>query len=179
MLIGVPVAATPGLVPHDEVETVLAGAELDDAGDEAAALDAGALAAELELLEELELQPARTPSATAARTAAAVEGSIHVFCLLLTIRKSHCLPNGRVSPHFQGMCSAQGGRQKKPPLTSQQVNGASLHCFALFALRFEMCHRVQLLSSGYSGIMDHGAGTRGWVAENGFITFPATTSRLP
>jgi hypothetical protein len=35
-------------------------------------LDAGALAAEVELLEELELQPTRTPSATAARTAAAV-----------------------------------------------------------------------------------------------------------
>ena len=29
MLIGVPVAATPGLVPQDEVETVLADEELD------------------------------------------------------------------------------------------------------------------------------------------------------
>ena len=53
MLIGVPVAATPGLVPHDEVETVLAGAELDDAaGDEAAALDAGDEAAAEELRKE-------------------------------------------------------------------------------------------------------------------------------
>jgi hypothetical protein len=72
MLIGVPVAATPGLVPQDEVETVLADEELD--GDEAAALlDAGALVAvEADVVEELELQPARTPSASAATTAAAV-----------------------------------------------------------------------------------------------------------
>src|ERR1700684_578606 len=72
MLIGVPVAATPGLVPQEEVETVLADEELD--GDEAAALlDAGALVAvEADVVEELELQPARTPSATAATTAAAV-----------------------------------------------------------------------------------------------------------
>jgi hypothetical protein len=62
------------LVPQEEVETVLAD-ELDDAaGDEAAALpEAGALEAdEAEVDEELELQPARTPSATAATTAADV-----------------------------------------------------------------------------------------------------------
>jgi hypothetical protein len=46
------------LVPHAEVETVLADVELDDAaGEEAAAL--------------LVLQPARTPNATATTTAAA------------------------------------------------------------------------------------------------------------
>ena len=75
MLIGVPVAATPGLVPQDEVETVLADDELDAAGDEAAAvLEAGALeeAAGGVADDELELQPARTPSASAATTAAAV-----------------------------------------------------------------------------------------------------------
>src|ERR1700733_6888275 len=72
MLIGVPVAATPGLVPQDEVETVLADEELDGA-EAAALLAAGALVAvEADVLEELELQPARTPSATAATTAAAV-----------------------------------------------------------------------------------------------------------
>jgi hypothetical protein len=72
MLIGVPVAATPGLVPQDEVETVPADEEPAAAGDEAL-LDAGALVAvEADVVEEPELQPARTPSATAATTAAAV-----------------------------------------------------------------------------------------------------------
>src|SRR5580692_2989798 len=72
MLIGVPVAATPGLVPQDEVETVPADEELDGA-EAAALLAAGALVAvEADVVEELELQPARTPSATAATTAAAV-----------------------------------------------------------------------------------------------------------
>jgi hypothetical protein len=72
MLIGVPVAATPGLVPHEEVDTVLADEELD--GDEAALVAAGALdeAAGAVVVEELELHPARTPSAIAATTAAAV-----------------------------------------------------------------------------------------------------------
>src|ERR1700722_11809848 len=63
MLIGVPVAATPGLVPQEEVATVLADGELDAAGDEAAAavLEAGALeeAAGGVADDELELQPAR------------------------------------------------------------------------------------------------------------------------
>jgi hypothetical protein len=68
MLIGVPVAATPGLVPQEEVETVPADAVLD--GDEAAPLAAGAV--EAGAVEELELQPARTPSASAATTAAAM-----------------------------------------------------------------------------------------------------------
>src|ERR1700722_6475843 len=83
MLIGVPVAATPGLVPQEEVETVLADDELDAAGDEGAAagLEAGSAVLEAGALEEaaggaaddeLELQPARTPSASAATTAAAV-----------------------------------------------------------------------------------------------------------
>jgi hypothetical protein len=60
------------LVPQDEVETALADEELDGA-EAAALLAAGALVAvEADVLEELELQPARTPSATAATTAAAV-----------------------------------------------------------------------------------------------------------
>ena len=61
--IGVPVAATPGLVPHEEVLTAaeLAGAELLE-------LVAGALELELEL-ELLLLQPASTPIAIAASAA--------------------------------------------------------------------------------------------------------------
>src|ERR1700728_1136983 len=45
-LIGVPVAATPGFVPHDEMLTVPAAAELDagaEAGADAAALEDAAL----------------------------------------------------------------------------------------------------------------------------------------
>jgi hypothetical protein len=75
MLMGVPVAATPGLVPQEEVETVLAEALLDAAVGEAAllVLAAGALDEVVgAALEELELQPARTPSASAATTAPAM-----------------------------------------------------------------------------------------------------------
>jgi hypothetical protein len=72
MLIGVPVAATPGLVPQDEVETVPALAEELDA-EEAALLAAGALEVAVVPLElELELHAARTPSDSAAAAAAAV-----------------------------------------------------------------------------------------------------------
>src|SRR6185437_2203434 len=67
MLIGVPVAATPGLVPHEEVETV--PAEPDEAADGADDLVPPAALLLLEL--PLELQAARTPSDSAA-TAAAV-----------------------------------------------------------------------------------------------------------
>jgi hypothetical protein len=71
MLIGVPVAATPGFVPHALVEVVLAelvedGAEADDAGDD------DVLAGAVVLLLELELHAARTPSDSAATAAAAV-----------------------------------------------------------------------------------------------------------
>jgi hypothetical protein len=59
------------LVPQAEVETV--PADDDVAGVDAALLEAGALVAvEAGVVEELELQPARTPSASAATTAAAV-----------------------------------------------------------------------------------------------------------
>ena len=71
MLIGVPVAATPGLVPQDDVETVPVP-ELDvadDAADEADVLaDADVLP---EPVLELELQAARRPSDSAAAAAAA------------------------------------------------------------------------------------------------------------
>src|SRR5215831_19226826 len=64
-LIGVPVAATPGLVPHDDVATAVelaAGAALL-----VLLLLAGAL---LELELELLLHPARTPLAARTATAA-------------------------------------------------------------------------------------------------------------
>ena len=68
-LIGVPLAATPGLVPHDDVATAVelaAGAAL------LVLLLAGALL-ELELELELLLHPARTPPT--ARTATAAPAS--------------------------------------------------------------------------------------------------------
>jgi hypothetical protein len=69
--IGVPVAATPGLVPQDEAETVPAGAELDAGADaEELAEDAEVEAEEL-VEDELELQPATTPIASTAAAAAA------------------------------------------------------------------------------------------------------------
>jgi hypothetical protein len=73
MLMGVPVAATPGLVPQEDVETVVPPAAELDAG-AAALLAAGALdaAALLELEVELELHAARAPSDSAATAAAAV-----------------------------------------------------------------------------------------------------------
>jgi hypothetical protein len=72
MLIGVPVAATPGLVPQEDVETVPAEAVLDPVA--AALLAAGALDVDAALpeLELEELHAARTPSDSAATAAAAV-----------------------------------------------------------------------------------------------------------
>jgi hypothetical protein len=75
MLIGVSVAATPGLVPQAEVETVaaLAALDADVAGEEAAALLLELVLLVGAVVEEVleELQPATTPSASAATTAAA------------------------------------------------------------------------------------------------------------
>src|SRR5215469_4051930 len=63
--IGVPVAATPGLVPHCEVSTVAALAALVALGELAGAELAGALELELELLL---LQPAAAIATAAAST---------------------------------------------------------------------------------------------------------------
>jgi hypothetical protein len=68
MLIGVPVAATPGLVPQEDVEVVPAEAVLDPVA--APPLAAGDAA--LPELELEELHAARTPSDSAATAAAAV-----------------------------------------------------------------------------------------------------------
>jgi hypothetical protein len=69
MLIGVPVAATPGLVPQEDVEVVPAVAEFDPV---AALLAAGVLDEAALPLELEELHAARTPSDSAATAAAAV-----------------------------------------------------------------------------------------------------------
>ena len=69
MLIGVPVAATPGLVPQADVLTVLPLALLD-ADAEELALDDVLVEVVLEL--ELLLQAARTPSESAAIVASSI-----------------------------------------------------------------------------------------------------------
>ena len=125
-LIGVPVAATPGLVPHDEVETVPAAAELDDAAGAEEEAAAPLLAAELagadeELLdEELELQPATTPIATAARTAAAdrVRQWTDLFmCSAFSwLTENYFLGERARSFAQQETPFVQGSEPKKPPL---------------------------------------------------------------
>ena len=102
MLIGVPVAATPGFVPHEDVETVPALAELD-AGAEADE-DDDVLGGADELLElELELQAASTPSDSAATAAAAVRRrqwtGLFMGSAFSWLTTRHFLPNGvRVPP---------------------------------------------------------------------------------
>jgi hypothetical protein len=76
MLIGVPVAFTPGFEPHADAETVPADAELDVPADAAGAADddvppAGVVLV-LAVVLEFELHAARTPRDSAAKAAAAV-----------------------------------------------------------------------------------------------------------
>jgi hypothetical protein len=68
--IGVPVAATPGLVPHCDVLTVVPPAELD--------AEPGAVG----VLELLELQPAATSAPTTAATTAAARAPGACFRVL-------------------------------------------------------------------------------------------------
>jgi hypothetical protein len=97
ILIGVPVAATPGFVPHEDVETVPvlveleAGAEADEDDDVLGAAD--------ELLElELELHAASTPSDSAATAAAAVRlrqwTGLFMSSAFSWLTTCHFLPNG-------------------------------------------------------------------------------------
>jgi hypothetical protein len=84
-LIGVPEAATPGLVPQDEVLTVPPELGLDEA---AAALEVAPVAALLELeLELLLLHPASTPPSAMTATAAAARDERRCSCLFM------CLPS--------------------------------------------------------------------------------------
>src|SRR5579875_177890 len=96
-LIGVPVAATPGLVPHWEVLTVEAPV-LEPADGAAAGLEAAGPAAELEL-ELLLLQPARTPPTVRAATAAPASRERQCSCLFMCSAFSWLtakyVPNGR------------------------------------------------------------------------------------
>jgi hypothetical protein len=134
MLIGVPVAATPGLVPQADVEVVVPLAPELDAG--AAALlaagaldDAAALLLELEL--ELELHAARTPSDSTATTAAAVRvrpcTDLFMCSAFLWLTASH-LSSERARAPPLGAASPPRASRKKTPFTGS----TSKRCF--FAL---------------------------------------------
>jgi hypothetical protein len=108
MLIGVPVAATPGWEPQDEAETVPVLAEELEAEEAAALVAAGALdvaGGALAELVELELQAARTPSDSNAAAAAAVRvrqwtGLFMCSAFLWLTARDKSLPNGvRAPPH--------------------------------------------------------------------------------
>jgi hypothetical protein len=132
MLIGVPVAATPGLVPQADVEVVPAAEELD--AEEAALLAAGALddAAPLPELEvELELHAARTPSDSAATAAAAVrvrQCTDLFMCSAFSWLTATHLSSERVRAPPLGAASPPWASRKKTPFTGS----TSKRCF--FAL---------------------------------------------
>jgi len=120
------------LVPHDDVETVPALEELDvadDAADEADVLvDAELLPVEL----ELELQAARTPSDSAATTAAAARVRQWTDLFMSSAfswltGSSFSLPNGSGAPPG-GAAPLPGASRKKTPFTGS----TSKRCF--FAL---------------------------------------------
>ena len=115
MLIGVPVAATPGLVPQADVETVLADEELDATRrrrcSRPGALDGGR-GADVELVE-LELQRGEDAERQrrddgGRRPRPPVDGSIHVFCLLVANRESLFFRTDACSA-FRGSAPPPGG----------------------------------------------------------------------
>ena len=126
MLIGVPVAATPGFVPHADVETVLA--ELDE--DDDAVDDVLPAAA---VLLELELHAARTPSDSAATAMAAVRvrqwTDLFMSSAFSWLTASHFSSERVLAPPDDAAWPPWASR-KKMPFTGPQVNGASLHCLS-------------------------------------------------
>jgi hypothetical protein len=126
--IGVPVAATPGLVPHDEVLVVDApvlGLALVVAG---ALLEAAEVGVEVELLLLL-LHPAITPPIAMAATAAAASRGCRRECLFMSSAFSWLTAN--LIPNGPGRCVASGSArcpEARRRARRSQVNGASLHC---------------------------------------------------
>jgi hypothetical protein len=131
MLIGVPVAATPGLVPQEDVETVPLAPEPDAVA--AALLAAGALddAAALPVELELELHAARTPSDSAATAAAAVrvrQWTDLFMCSAFSWLTANYLSSERGRAPPGGAASLLWASRKKTPFTGS----TSKRCF--FAL---------------------------------------------
>jgi hypothetical protein len=98
--IGVPVAATPGLVPHEEVLVAAAEPVLD-----AEALEPPPAALELELELEL-LHPASTPSAITATAAPATRERRREY---LFMSSAFSWPK-RIFPNGRGRCLLANGR---------------------------------------------------------------------
>lgn len=155
MLMGVPVAWTPGLVPQADVETVLA-LEVDDA-------ELAALVLEL----ELELHAARTPSDSAATAAAAARvrqwTDLFMCSAFSSLTACHYFFRGVCAPPHDAARSPRASR-RKTPFTSPQVNGASSHSLS----------NVVRVEAAIEVFLDYGHHTEtGWPrTENGFITFP-------
>jgi hypothetical protein len=110
-LIGVPVALTPGFVPHADVEVVLA--ELVEDGEEAdVAGDDDVLAGAVVLLLELELHAARTPSDSAAAAAAAVRvrqwTDLFMCSAFSWLTASHCFFRAGAVPRLTAQHAPQG-----------------------------------------------------------------------
>jgi hypothetical protein len=127
-LIGVPVAATPGLVPHCDVLTVLA-LELELA--DAAALDVVPAAALLEL-ELLLLHPASTPptamTATAASASRERRREYLFMCSAFSWLTAKYFPNGR-RRCLQGKARCLLGWTKSTPFMAKR-------CFFALPLRY-------------------------------------------
>ena len=129
MLIGVPVAWTPGLVPQAEVLTVPLLELLDADADELL------VAADVELLvlDELELlQAARTPSARAASVASSIRerrpGCLFMCSAFSWLHRS-ILRNGLVTLREIQRPLPPRGQAKSTAFTRE--NGASLHCLCV------------------------------------------------
>jgi hypothetical protein len=135
MLIGVPVAFTPGFEPHADAETVPAAAELDAPDDEAGAAadeDVPPAGAAL-LVVELELHAARAPRDSAANAAAAVrvrQWTDIFMCSAFSWLTASYSSSERVHAPLCSDALTQGLARKKTPFPDPQVNGASLHCLS-------------------------------------------------
>src|SRR5215469_7747641 len=120
--IGVPVAATPGLVPHEEVLTAALAVELAEALLEEPPVLAGA---ELELELEL-LHAASMPRAIAATAAPATRERRREYPLISSAFS--WLKRTFLNERWRYLLANACGRGGQPRALCRRGNGASLHC---------------------------------------------------
>jgi hypothetical protein len=140
--IGVPVAATPGLVPHDEVLTAAAlveGLALEVAGALLVAELVGAVVELLLLL--LLLHPAITPPIAMTATAAAASRGRRREYLFMSSAFSwltaNLIPNGPGRHVASGVGSLPGGQTKSMSFTSKRC----VFALPLDCVRCGLCSR--------------------------------------